>query len=177
MTTAANDDRALFYGYGFNAAVTDVSDNGGTGFGVVKFRNVRSDGKSAQAVEFVDADLPLMRIAEAYLTYAEASTRLNGANSDAKQKIDALRSRANATLKSSYTLDEICDEWAREFWFEGRRRTDLIRYDKFGGQSAYKWEWMGGTYEGSQFAKTRNIFALPENELTSNTNLVQNPGY
>jgi hypothetical protein len=177
MTSAANDDRALFYGYGFNAAIEDVSDNGGTGFGVVKFRNVRSDGQSAQAVEFVDTDLPLMRLAEAYLTYAEASTRISGANTDAKQKIDALRSRANANLRSSYTLDDICDEWAREFWFEGRRRTDLIRFDKFGGQSTYKWEWMGGTYEGAQFAKTRNIFALPENELASNTNLKQNPGY
>jgi hypothetical protein len=80
-------------------------------------------------------------------------------------------------LQSSYSLDDICDEWAREFWFEGRRRTDLIRFDKFGGQSSYKWEWMGGTYEGAQFAKTRNIFALPENELASNTNLKQNPGY
>jgi hypothetical protein len=177
MTTAANDDRALFYGKGFLPAVEEVGDNTGTGFGVVKFRNVRSDGKSASAIEFVDTDLPLFRIAEAYLTYAEASTRLNGANSDAKEKIDAIRSRANASLKSSYTLDDICDEWAREFWFEGRRRIDLIRYNRFGGQAEYKWEWMGGTYEGSQFAKTRNIFALPENDLATNTNLKQNPGY
>jgi hypothetical protein len=177
MTTAANDDRALFYGKGFLAAVEEVGDNTGTGFGVVKFRNVRSDGKSASAIEFVDTDLPLFRIAEAYLTYAEASTRLNGANSDAKEKIDAIRNRANASLKSSYTLDDICDEWAREFWFEGRRRIDLIRYNRFGGQADYKWEWMGGTYEGSQFAKTRNIFALPENDLATNTNLKQNPGY
>jgi hypothetical protein len=177
MTSAAGDDRALFYGKGFAAAVENVGDNTGTGFGVVKFRNVRSDGASASAIEFVDTDLPLMRIAEAYLTYAEASTRLNGANTDAKQKIDALRNRANTTVQSSYSLDDILDEWAREFWFEGRRRTDLVRYNRFGGQAEYKWEWMGGTYEGTQFAKTRNIFALPENDLASNTNLKQNPGY
>jgi hypothetical protein len=177
MTSAAGDDRALFYGKGFAAAIENVGDNTGTGFGVVKFRNVRSDGASASAIEFVDTDLPLMRIAEAYLTYAEASTRLNGANTDAKQKIDALRNRANTIVQSSYSLDDILDEWAREFWFEGRRRTDLVRYNRFGGQAEYKWEWMGGTYEGTQFAKTRNIFALPENDLASNTNLKQNPGY
>ena len=56
------------------------------------------------------------------MIYAEASTRLNGSNTDAKEKINELRSRANAAQKNLYTLDDICDEWAREFWFEGRRR-------------------------------------------------------
>lgn len=112
-----------------------------------------------------------------YLIYAEASTRLNGSNTDAKEKINELRSRANAAQKNLYTLDDICDEWAREFWFEGRRRMDLIRFNKYAGQASYKWEWMGGTYEGAQFSNIRAIFALPENDLANNSNLIQNPGY
>ena len=72
------------------------------------------------------------------MTYAEASVRKNGAigNSDAKAKIDELRTRAHAPVKSTYTLDDICDEWSREFWLEGRRRVDLIRFGKFADSPA-----------------------------------------
>ncbi len=177
MTSAANDDRALFYGAGYTADTPDESDTGG-GFSCVKFRSVRSDGGArSSALYMSDSDIPLFRVAEAYLTYAEASTRLNGVNSDAKAKLDALRNRANASLQSTYTLEDILSEWSKEFWFEGRRRIDLVRYGYYGGQSSYKWEWMGGTYAGSQFSSNRNIFGIPENDLANNSNLVQNPGY
>ena len=175
----AGDDRALFYGYGLNESIEDESTDEKYGFNCVKFRNVNSTGASNNDPGFVNTDLPLMRIAEAYLTYAEASVRLNGTvgNTDAKEKIDALRDRANASRQSSYSLDDICDEWSREFWMEGRRRMDLIRFGKFGGQAAYRWEWMGGTYSGNQFPAYMNIYPLPVNEIANNSNLSQNPGY
>lgn len=179
MTTAANDDRALFFNQGISESVTDEGTDENLGYSSVKFRNVNSDGSSNDVIEFVNTDLPVMRIAEAYLTYAEASIRKNGAagNTDAAEKINKLRQRANATEKNTYTLDEVCDEWSREFWLEGRRRMDLIRFGKFAGQSKYKWEWMGGTYEGNQFPSYMNIFPLPVNELSNNPNLKQNTGY
>ncbi len=177
MTGAANDDRALFFGEGYSADIIDESD-ANAGFSCVKFRSVRSDGGARSAdLSMADADVPFFRVAEAYLTYAEAATRISGANSDAKEKIDALRNRANATVQSSYSLNDILSEWSKEFWWEGRRRMDLIRFGYYGGQSTYKWEWMGGTYEGSQFSTNKNIFAIPENDLANNINLIQNPGY
>lgn len=176
MTSAANDDRALFYGAGFTTSIEDEADQN-AGYGCVKFRNVRSDGQTHPVIDYVYTDLPLFRMAEAYLTYAEASTRLNGANADASEKINVLRRRANASTQNIYTLNEILDEWSREFWFEGRRRMDLIRFGSFAGQANYRWEWMGGTYNGAQFGNHMNIFALPENDLTNNSNLTQNPGY
>ena len=33
------------------------------------------------------------------------------------------------------------------------------------------------TKEGRNFSEHLNIFAIPTNELTSNKNLIQNPGY
>ena len=94
MVRAANDDRALFYSKGYSEYITtEASDEG---FACVKFRNVRSDGEKASAVNFVDTDLPLLRVAEAYLTYAEASIRKNGQNSTANKYINELRERANA---------------------------------------------------------------------------------
>lgn len=158
ITDAAGDDRALFYTTGYTRNITDRSDES-NGYACVKFRNVRSDGKLASALEKVDTDLPLMRIAEAYITYAEAETRLNGSTTDAANKINALHRRAHATTKTNYTLEDIQDEWVKEFWFEGRNRIDQVRF---------------GTYN---IASYRYIYPLPNNDLTNNPNLKQNPGY
>lgn len=176
MTAAANDDRALFYSKGYKQYITEV-DQLDNGFASVKFRNVRSDGARTSAIDYVDTDLPLMRMAEAYLTYAEASVRKFGPNSDADSKLRVLRDRAHAAPLNNATLDDICAEWAREFWFEGRRRMDLIRFNKFAGQSDYKWEFMGGEVKGTSFPSFRKVFAIPQADLSNNPNLKQNEGY
>lgn len=176
MTGAADDDRALFYSKGYSQYLTAVDDQA-MGYTSVKFRNVRSDGASASAIDYVDTDLPLMRIAEAYLTYAEASIRQFGPNSKADDMINELRDRAHATPLSNASLDDVCTEWAKEFWFEGRRRTDLIRFNKFAGQSDYKWDFMGGEANGTAFPSYRKVFAIPQTDLSNNPNLKQNEGY
>ena len=176
MTKAANDDRALFYSKGYSRYVLDESEKE-QGFSCVKFRNVRSDGKAATALVKVDTDLPFMRVAEAYLTYAEASIRQNGANAKATEYINALRKRANATEGTTFELQDVIKEWSKEFWFEGRRRMDLVRFGMYGGQSNYKWEFMGGLANGTQFPAYRNLYPLPDNDLTNNENLKQNEGY
>ena len=83
----------------------------------------------------------------------------------------------HASTNSRYTLDELCDEWSREFYFEGRRRTDLVRFGKYGGNTNYTWQWKGGVKEGINFSSTKNIYAIPTDEIIQNSNLVQNPGY
>lgn len=158
VTDAAGDDRALFYTTGFTRNIEDRSENV-NGYGCVKFRNVRSDGNNTSSQVKVDTDLPLMRIAEAYLNYAEAETRLNGSTSDAASKINELRKRAHATTKTNYSLAEIQDEWVREFWFEGRNRMDQVRFGTF-NVPAYRY-----------------IFGIPVNDLLNNSNLKQNAGY
>ena len=97
-------------------------------------------------------------------------------NAEGAAAINALRNRAHASTKSNYSLDEILDEWAREFYFEGRRRTDLIRFGKFGGNTDYIWQWKGGTYNGRNFDAYKNIFAIPASQLSTYGN-EQNPGY
>lgn len=176
ITGAAGDDRALFYTKGFTKYVTDELD-ASQGYAYVKFRNVRSDGQATAALDAVDTDLPFLRIAEAYLTFAEAETRMNGANATAAAKITDLRNRAHATPQATYTLSDILDEWSREFWFEGRRRMDLVRFGLYGGQSEYTWNYMGGEPTGTAFPAFRNVYAIPQNDLDNNRNLHQNPGY
>ena len=135
-------------------------------------------GDDGHDATFMDADFFLFRKAEAYLTYAEAQARMNGGatNAEGAAAINDLRARAHATTKSNYALDEILDEWSREFYFEGRRRTDLIRFGKFGGNTDYIWQWKGGTYNGRNFDAYKNIFAIPASQLSTYGN-EQNPGY
>lgn len=175
---AAKDDRALFWGKEHTLNVDDVATFE-SGFGCTKFTNFYSDGGASHNSQFCDTDYFLMRAAEAWLAYAEATARVNGGNTTAEgaAAINEIRSRANTTTKSSYSLNEILDEWSREFYFEGRRRTDLIRFGKFGGASDYKWQWKGGVKEGTNFNANLNIFAIPDTDLNANPNLVQNPGY
>ncbi len=175
MVLEAGDDRAMFHGTDRALSVDEISVFT-DGYSIAKFTNLYATGGSPRDVKFVDMDVPFMRAAEAYLTYAEAKTRLGKAD-EAKVAIDALRNRANATTQPTYSLNDICDEWSREFYFEGRRRTDLIRFGKFGGNSDYTWEWKGGQRNGTSIAAYRNIYAIPTKDYVANNNLEQNPGY
>ncbi|MBP5560228.1 MAG: RagB/SusD family nutrient uptake outer membrane protein [Muribaculaceae bacterium] len=178
----AGDDRALFYTEGHTLSIDD-ENTFDTGYAYVKFLNTYStqpDGTGTHNTAFTDTDFPILRLAEAYLNYAEADARINGGTCTAAgvEKIKALRARAHANVNiSSVNLDQLIDEWGKEFGFEGRRRMDLIRFGMYGGQSKYKWEWMGGTYAGTPFSANYNIFAIPNSDLNANSNLRQNPGY
>lgn len=169
----------MFFTKGHTESITKESDFN-KGFAYIKFLNLRADGGKVKHTQFVDIDFPMMRAAEAYLTYAEADARLNGGtcSADGLGYVNLVRERSKATELSSCNLENLCDEWSREFAYEGRRRMDLIRFGKFGGQNSYTWEWMGGTQNGTPFDAHFNLFPIPNSDMNSNsTGLKQNPGY
>ena len=184
MTTEAGDDRALFWGEDRPLEISTITKSS-EGFGVTKFLNYNAEASSPAHVDasFADMDWPFMRVAEAYLNYAEADARLNGGKTagEATRLVNELRARANASqhtdVTKGYTLDELCDEWAREFYFEGMRRTTLVRFGKFGGDTGYNWDWKGGVKEGKNFDSHFNVYPIPYTQSQSNSNLTQNPGY
>jgi len=177
------DDRALIWGKGSGSDERTLSlgDNSGfyQGLTITKWNNNYSTGATPHDSYDVDTDFFLFRVAEAYLNAAEADMHLNGEGSaTAKGYIDALRNRARATIKSSYTLDDVLDERSRELYCEGLRRTDLIRYNQYGGtQATYNWSYKGGNINGVTFPKTRNVYPIPTDEMLANSNLVQIDGY
>lgn len=186
LTTKAGDDRAMFWGWPTSdtKAETPYTISDYTvfkqGLSVAKYSNIRADGGQTTNSKFTDMDVPLMRAAEAYLTYAEAVLRGGAMVSGytALQAVNAVRSRAHAKslLASELTLNVMLDEWSREFYFEGRRRMDLIRFDSYGG-SDYNWDWKGGTANGTKFSAIYNLMPIPSSDLNANPNLTQNPGY
>lgn len=113
-----------------------------------------------------DTDIPLFRLAEAYLTYAEACYR-TGELTPAVEAINCLRRRANAPEITTLDDESLMVEWAKEFWCEGRRRTDLIRFGQFAGPNATM------VWEGHKAGKDAkyNVYPIPEKDVTANENL------
>ena len=179
--TGTADKRALFYTQGQNLEINDIT-NFTDGYAITKYRNVTSAGVAGSdpAGNFPDTDFPLFRLAEAHLTYAEAVLR-GGTGGDAATAltyVNAVRARAGAApiTASALTTDFILAERGRELYWEGTRRTDLIRYGRF-TTAAYLWPWKGGVREGRAVEDFRNLYPIPASDLVANPNLVQNAGY
>ncbi len=179
--TLNNDNRAMFYAQPEDEDITKIEKTTEfkDGYAVTKWSNVPSTGAGSlptPRLEHSDTDIPFMRTAEAYLTYAEAMFR-TGNTTEALEKINDLRRRAKTSSATSIDLNFIRDEWAREFYFEGRRRIDLIRFNNFGGVSNYNWDWKGGDAAGTTFSSIYNIYPIPVSEINANDNIKQNTGY
>lgn len=139
------------------------------------------NGNVISLTEYPSLDYPLMRLAEAYLNYAEAAVRKSGGTCTdalALEKLNELRHRAKIQAEdlSSFTLDYIFGERSRELYWEAFRRTDLIRFGKYSGND-YTWEFKNGTFPGSAVPKYRELFPIPASDIGANPNLTQNPGY
>lgn len=154
------------------------------GLGVVKYRNVNSAGQGQGGAQNQSSiDFPMIRLAEVMLTYAEAVVRGgSGDRSLALSYVNQIRARAfnnqpgSAITSAQLTPDFILDERARELHWEGYRRTDLIRFNRF-TEATYLWPWKGGVSNGRGVESFRNIFPIPVPDLSVNQNLKQNPGY
>lgn len=146
---------------------------------LTKFTNIKSDGTNGQSATFPDTDFPLFRMADAYLMYAELAANGFADPATAVGYINNLRTRANpaaATISvSDLSPDLVLNERAKELYWEGYRRQDLIRFGKF--ISGYTWQWKGGAQSGVDLDPYRALYPIPRKELNSNRNLTQNPGY
>lgn len=134
-----------------------------------------SVAKYGTAVE-TNNNVYVFRLAEMHLIRAEARAYLGNVNGDnsAKDDINALRSRANATIigdkSQSQMLQIIEDERRIELAFEGHRWYDLRRTNRIETvMPAFNSNWR------SAF----ELWPIPQSELQNNPALVdsQNPGY
>ncbi len=175
-----DDNRALFYTDEQNYEITDIGSFN-DGYGIIKYRNVDVDGNqgSDQSGNHVDCDIPVIRLAEMYLIYAEAAARGKGGDkATAVNYINELRTRASAPTiaEADLTPEFVLDERSRELFWEGFRRTDLIRFGQF-SDGSYVWPWKGGSADGVATSSHRDLFPIPSSILILNPNMVQNAGY
>ncbi|MFC0773856.1 RagB/SusD family nutrient uptake outer membrane protein [Terrimonas alba] len=157
------------------------------GLHIKKYVNKRSDSLEIRDVTqrtFADIDFPVFRLSEMYLIYAEAVLRgaTTGSAAIALDYINTVRTRAYGGSTSGnitageLTLQFVLDERARELYWEGHRRTDLVRYNQL-TTNTYLWPWKGGVSSGTAVEAKYNLFPIPASVLSSNPNLTQNDGY
>ena len=180
--TGTADKRSQFFAQSLEINnVAEFKD----GYAVTKYRNRTKAGGFGvdPSRTFSDIDFPAFRLAEQYLIYVEAVLRggAGGDNATALTYANALRTRAygNATgaiNAAGLTLNYVIDERARELYWEGFRRTDLIRFNRF-TEDTYVWPFKGGVKNGSGVASFRTLYPIPAAELGSNPNIKQNTGY
>ena len=180
--TGTADKRSQFYTSGQNLEINNLTTFT-DGLAVTKYRNVKRDGSNGQSQDFSDVDMPIFRLAEMYLIYAEAVLR-GGTGGDAATAlgyINTIRTRAYGNTSGNITsgqltLDFILDERARELYWEGFRRTDLIRYNRF-VEGTYLWPWKGGVVPVQVYLQFRKLISHSFQGCKCQTNLVQNTGY
>lgn len=183
VVAQAKDDRALFYmGIGGCSDKVRTLTPGDAitgplnGASFVKWTNLHADGTAQHHQNFSDTDFPMFRLAEIYLTRAEAKYRLNGSQ-DGLADILEVQDRANRQIKASSVVEQtLIDEWCREFYLEGRRRSDLVRFGLFTG-SKYLWSFKGGSENGQGIPTKFDIYPIPGDEMKNNPNMTQNPKY
>lgn len=161
------DGRPLRYPNGQQLVLVPVKDlisaEDNEGYKVLKYTPVGASWAGFNG----NNDLVLVRYAEVLLTKAEALFRTG--KTGAVELVNAVRVRSNATPLTTLTLKNLEDERAREFIWEGQRRRDMIR---FGSYFTGTW-----TFKTTQTAAFRAIYPIPDEQLTANPNLKQNPGY
>ncbi len=173
------DQVGLFRGADPNTIIEDKESNmnhgdHNSGWHLVKYPIYRSGDPGA-----IESDYALVRLAEVYYSLAECKFRA-GDISEAGKLLNQVRKRYYPSEKHSeylyspdgtvtLTENELLDEWGREFLGEGRRRTDLIRWNKF----------CTGIWWDKQPDPDNHTEILPihRNDLGSNPHLKQNPGY
>ncbi len=111
-------------------------------------------------------DVPVIRVTEMYLTRAEANFRL-GTTTGATPlaDINAIRTRAGlpALTTAQLTLDAILKERHLELAFEGQQIHDVKR--------------TAGRVGTVAFSANNLVMPIPQREVDTNKELVQNPGY
>jgi starch-binding outer membrane protein, SusD/RagB family len=131
-----------------------------TGIRVIKYPIDYNGGDNA------DNDYVYLRYADVLLMKAEAQMR-NG-DAGALTIVNDLRTKRGATALASLNADNLLAERGRELYWEGNRRTDMIRFGKFLAPFQEKPNTSG---------PERLLFPIPAAALAVNPNLEQNAGY
>lgn len=173
--------------HGFTIENTSLvgDDWGKNGYLAPKYSNwaYNEDGTinyaaSPEPTEQVGGDYAVIRLAEIYLTAAEAILNGGGGNeAEALQYVNYIRRRAYGDHNHDWTslsMQDLRDERCRELYQENVRRTDLIRWNQW--CTGYTWEWKGGVPTGTNLPEYTKLYPIPSRVMSS-SNFEQTTGY
>lgn len=138
-----------------------------TGIRVIKYP-IHYDANGA-GYENAGNDYVIFRWADVILMKAEALLRQSSPDAaGALTIVNQIRTLRGASPLGAVTLPNILDERLREFYWDGWRRQDMVRFGTFLAPRALK----PGTSDPKFL-----WFPIPNTALAVNPNLSQNPGY
>lgn len=172
--------RNLAYVGQFNIGVQNLDnyDETSDGYMCVKYTYTSSDdyyneAQKMQTNQVADADFPIFRLADTMLMLTECQIR-GVADADPNfEYFNAVRARAGLPAKPYVSEQDLLTERQCELYWEGHRRSDLIRFHRYTG-STYNWSWKGGVYEGASLPDYRALYAIPYQYVST---IGQNTGY
>ncbi len=123
-------------------------------------------------------NLPVVRLAEMYLTRAECNLRLGGAAVGDTPENDLARirntDRINLEFIANPTIDNVMMERLHELAFEGVRIHDIKRLQ----QTIIRRNSNGGEVDRFPWNDDRLVFPIPAQEVSASSGIIaQNPGY
>lgn len=187
--TWSPDDRVKFWLAGANgfAITNDVLDQdhyGQNGFAPVKFTSwnftdegeIDYDNVPTKGADNAYVSYGMIRLAEIYLSAAEAILHGAGDKATALEYVNYIRERAllEPWAALDLSLESLQDERQRELYSECNRRTDLIRYGKW--CTGYTWNWKGQAKKGTDLPDYSVLYPIPAAVVQQN-GYTQNPGY
>ena len=125
-------------------------------------RTAYNDGK------LQNNDIVLFRYADVLLMKSEAKVR-SGRNGD--EELNLVRKRVGMPYRKA-TLDNLLDERLMELAWEGWRRQDLIRFDRY--HLPYSSRPANPKEETTRYTI---VFPIPQRAMNLNDQMAQNPGY
>jgi hypothetical protein len=157
----------LFFLDAVKLVETDPNTLEETGIRVIKYPIQYS--ASGSDVSNAENDYVIFRYADVILMKAEALLRQSAPDAvTALTLVNQVRTKRGASILASITLPVLLDERQREFYWEGWRRQDMVRFGTFLAPRLLK-----PTVSDAKFL----WFPIPNTALAVNPNLSQNPGY
>ncbi|OKZ07553.1 MAG: RagB/SusD family nutrient uptake outer membrane protein [Bacteroides oleiciplenus] len=132
-----------------------------------------------------DANIPLIRLSEAYLIAAEAAVKLND-NDAAVDFLDPIVRRANpdkTVQGEKITLERVLNERRKELVAEGHRMYDAVRNGLTIERVNVTDKNLSKTKHDTKYMKDINwdfymiVLPIPKREMDANPNMEQNPEY
>ena len=124
------------------------------------------------------ADLVLMRYADVLLMFAEATNEVSGPTAEVYSAVNKVRARAQMPpfaegLSQDQMRDEIKHERKVEFFLEGTRYFDLLRWRDAEEVLLMVQEGESRTFDSGK----HYLWPIPQFAIDQSPNLTQNPGY
>lgn len=188
MTTSA-DTRVKYWataadGFSYDPApVYNIDHQFTCGYLPIKYIGYNLDANGVESIpatgttECLNSDYAMIRLAEVYLSAAEADLRGSlGHNAESLKYVNYIRKRAGISTwgAGDMTLQNLMDERQRELYTECTRRTDLIRDGKW--LKGYNWTWKNQVLEGANLPDHAILWPIPGTMLDV-AGYTQNPGY